>query len=331
MPGFRSFFRRPRRLAPCHNGLETDDNGASSNNEKCSRCPRDWSAIFLTALRLLQFTYFAFAYYSLHGLWRSGYFHQDGQGRTHHERRMMRWIRMQASMTLIYHAGALVVPWLLRLLKATKRPFTSLVAVFADGCAMMTLLSMLVMLDTSHEGFCHGASPIAEFDLRDMFHYGEGGSHYRSSHRFVCQSLDVVFGLGGLIVLSYFVTAVTTARRAKRDSCTVAAKVEPPHDIEQGISEPARREVPDSPVTPSRRHSPPPSYHSVVPEPAQERPDPSRRRSSQSLRSRASMETTSSIGLERYGYVVSDGWRAPEQPPMYSSRPPSLRHVEVQE
>lgn len=64
-------------------------------------------------------------------------------------------------MTLIYHAGALVVPWLLRLLRATKRPFTSLVAVFADGCAMMALLSMLVMLDTSHEGFCHGSVPTA--------------------------------------------------------------------------------------------------------------------------------------------------------------------------
>jgi hypothetical protein len=58
-------------------------------------------------------------------------------------------------MTLVYQAGVLIVPWLLRLLRATKRPLTGLGTVFGDGCAMVALLNTLVMLDTAHEGYCH--------------------------------------------------------------------------------------------------------------------------------------------------------------------------------
>jgi hypothetical protein len=39
------------------------------------------------------------------------------------------------------------------------------------------------------------------------------------------------------------------------------------------------------------------------------------------------METVSSVGLDNY--LVSDGWRAPEEPPVYSSRPPSLHHAHL--
>jgi len=222
---------------------------------------------------------------------------------------------MQASVTLIYHAGILVVPWLLRLLRATKRPFTSGFAVFGDGLAMMALLNSLVMLDATHEGFCHKSPQGDDWGLREMF------SHHS---RAVCKSLDVVFGLGGLIILSHLVTATTTAWRAKRSFPTVYAKVEPPSDVEQGITPRSIREEPSPPATPQRGHSPPPSYHSVLPELAQEHQDYTGRSSTHTLRTRSSMETTSSIGLERYGYLVSDGWRGPEQPPVYSSRPPSL-------
>ncbi|KAJ4293913.1 hypothetical protein N0V88_005427 [Collariella sp. IMI 366227] len=125
-------------------------------NEKLVRKPRDWFAMFLTALRFLQFGYFAFAYHSLYHFHKSGYFREDGPwqsspDQTRHARRMMRWVRMQAAMALMYHALVLVVPRLLQLMKATKRPLTSLVAVFGDGCAMMATLSMMVLLDTYHE------------------------------------------------------------------------------------------------------------------------------------------------------------------------------------
>jgi hypothetical protein len=169
---------------------------------------------------------------------------------------------------------------------------------------------------------------VAEFDLRDMMNFTYGGIHHHMSHRTICQSLDVIFGLGGLVILSHFVTAVATAWRAKRSFQAVLAKVAPACDIEQGMIPRAVREESSASTTPQRRHSPPPSYHSVIPEPGQEDEDYTERaRPSQDLRSRASVETTSSLGIERYGYLVSDGWRAPEQPPVYSSRPPSLRQV----
>lgn len=105
-------------------------------------------------------------------------------------------------------------------------------------------------------------------------------------------------------------------------------KVLPAGDIEQGVIQGPVREEARASAMHQRRPSPPPSYHSVIPEPAQDDQDYAGRTTpSQELRSRASVETTSSLGLERYGYLVSDGWRAPEQPPMYSSRPPSLRQV----
>ncbi|KAK4044251.1 hypothetical protein C8A01DRAFT_31565 [Parachaetomium inaequale] len=325
------FFRlRPRPIRD-DAGFD-EDNDVSEVNEKRVRRPRDWSAIALTAIRLLQFAYFAFAYFSLHGFQRSSYFREDGPWQhspdeMRHSLRMMRWVRMQASITLIYQAGVLIVPWLLRLLGATKRPLTGLGTVFGDGCAMVALLNTLVMLDTAHEGYCHSPPQGGDFDLRHMLSFGRGGHHHRMSHRSVCKSLDVVFGLGSLIILSHLVTAIATVRRAKRSFPEVFAKVEPASDVEQGILPRPGREEASAPVTPQRRHSPPPPYHHGVSELAQDHQDYDERVPTPDPRSRMSVETTSSLGIERYGYLVSDGWRAPEQPPVYSSRPPSLRHA----
>jgi hypothetical protein len=81
----------------------TDDDGAgeaSEVNEKRVRSPRDWSAIFLTAIRLFQVAYFGLVYLSLRGFQRSRYFRDNGPwqhspDQMHHSRRMMRWARMQ--------------------------------------------------------------------------------------------------------------------------------------------------------------------------------------------------------------------------------------------
>ncbi|KAK4158369.1 hypothetical protein C8A00DRAFT_28649 [Chaetomidium leptoderma] len=329
------FFRLSARPVQDDDGVEGDRDGGVNNeandiNEKRVRSPRDWSAIFLTALRFLQFAYFAFAYFTLHNFQRSSYFREDGPWQhsadgMRHSKRMMRWVRMQASLALIYHTAVLVVPWMLRLLKTTRRPFAGLVAVFGDGCAMMALLNTLAMLDTAHEGYCHSPPPLGDFDLRDAFKLGRGrGSHHHnmSSHRSVCHSLDVTFGLGGLIILSHLVTAIVTAWRAKRSSSpTVFAKVEPASDVEQGIAHRPVRQEASVPATPQRQHSPPPPYHPVVSELAQGHYS---EEFATAPRGRSSVETTTSLGAE---YLVSDGWRAPEQPPEYSSRPPSLRHA----
>ncbi|KAL2130658.1 hypothetical protein VTI74DRAFT_6121 [Chaetomium olivicolor] len=336
MPRRVFFFRLLSRHV--HDDDEAAAEETAEINEKRVRTPRDWSAVFLTTLRFLQFIYFAFAYYSLYHFQKSGYFRDDGPwhhspDQSRHSRRMMRWVRMQASMTLIYHALVLIVPSLLLLVRASRRPLTSLATVFGDGCAMMATLSMMVLLDTYHEGYCHSPPPKGAFDIHSMFSFASHGrQHDMSRHRSVCRSLDVVAGLAGVVILSYFVSAIVTTWRVKRSSPTVCAKVEQSGDVEQGIAQrPAvddARSLQALAPTPQRQHSPPPPYHPVFHEQAHghtnyvgdvEELDPI-------PRGRPSVETTtSSIGLENY--LVSDGWRAPEDPPEYSSRPPSLHHA----
>jgi hypothetical protein len=80
-----------------------DDDGvdeASEVDEKRVRSPRDWSAIFLTAIRLFQVAYFTLVYLSFRGFQKSSYFRENGPwqhspDQMHHSRRMMRWVRMQ--------------------------------------------------------------------------------------------------------------------------------------------------------------------------------------------------------------------------------------------
>ncbi|KAL2162181.1 hypothetical protein VTH06DRAFT_7094 [Thermothelomyces fergusii] len=289
-------------------GAGCDVDGSEKADNLRRRRRRDWPAAVLTAVRLLQLAYFAGLYLSLHRLRRSSYFWDDRPWQRsadlrRHAWRLVRWARMQASVLLTYHAGALVVPWMLRLLRPTRRPFAGLAAVFADGWALMGLLNILVMVDSAHEEYCHG-SPRGgvDFDLRDAF--SSGG-------RTACESLDLVFGLGGLVM---------------------CAEVEGlGDDVEQGVAQrPLRAELLPPPAAPHREHSPPPSYHSaVVTEASPDQQDYEAGASTHSPRGRSSMETTSSLGIERYGYLVSDGWRAPEQPPSYSSRPPSLHRAAI--
>ncbi|KAK4242757.1 hypothetical protein C8A03DRAFT_28986 [Achaetomium macrosporum] len=323
---FSGFCSRPPRT----NDRPGEDSEAV--NEKRVRNPRDWSAIALTALRFLQFVYFAFAYCSLQDFQRSSYFRDDGPwhrppDQMRHSWRTLRWVRTQASVILVYHAFILVIPGLLRLLKPMRRPFTSLSAVFGDGCAIVAMLNIMVQLDAAHEDYCHRPPPRADSITDAMFSFGRNDHHHHHNmdrHRSVCRSLDVVFGLGGLIIISYLWSALVTAWRAKQPSPSVHAKVEQARDVEQGVSQrPAVMEEARPHATSSRRQdSPPPPYRPVVPDLAQD-PDAA----PSYPRGRASMETVSSVGLDNY--LVSDGWRAPEEPPVYSSRPPSLHHVRL--
>ncbi|KAL1836934.1 hypothetical protein VTJ49DRAFT_4495 [Mycothermus thermophilus] len=359
-----SLFRFRSRCAREGDGARSEgDHDLDNIDEKQqqTRCPRDWSAIWLTVLRLLQFSYFAFAYCALRSARRSGLLHhghdhghapwQNQPDGIQHNGRLMHWAKTQFSVTLIYHAAVLVVPCLLRLVRAKRQPVAGLGTLFGDGVAMMAMLNTLVMLDSVHEGECHSFTANSEFDLRQVFKFAKGGEQGdAASRRDVCRSLDVIFALGGLVMfvetlpvlpgdvadpafsMSYFVTAAVTAWRAKRSSLTGCHKAEPASDIEQGVVRHSDLSEPlPTPPTPRGRHSPPPPYHPVVSEMAQGRPSFERRPSydrpppTPMTRSRASTETMSSLGYERY--LVSDGWRAPERPPEYSSRPPSLHHA----
>ncbi|KAK3303318.1 uncharacterized protein B0T15DRAFT_539834 [Chaetomium strumarium] len=327
---FSRFCSRPPRT---DDGLGED---GEANNEKRVRSPRDWSAIALAVLRSLQFLYVAFAYYSLQDFQRSSYFRDDGPW--HHPPdqmrqswRTLRWVRTQASVILVYHTFIIVIPGLLRLLKPTRRPFTGLSAVFGDGCAMVAMLNIMVQLDTAHEDYCHRPPPRADPITHAMFSFGRNDQHHHHNmdrHRAVCRSLDVVFGLGGIIIVSYLWSALVTAWRAKQSSPpSVHAKVEQVRDVEQGVTPRPAVVMPEAATRPQatssqRQDSPPPPYRPAVAELAQE-PDAG----TGYPRGRVSMETVSSVGLDNY--LVSDGWRAPEEPPVYSSRPPSLHHAHL--
>lgn len=88
------------RLSPRRTGDDDGVDEASEANEKRVRSPRDWPAVFLSAIRLFQVAYFALVYLSLRGFQRSSYFRENGPwqhspDQMHHSRRMMRWVRMQ--------------------------------------------------------------------------------------------------------------------------------------------------------------------------------------------------------------------------------------------
>lgn len=179
-----------------------------------------------------------------------------------------------------------------------------------------------------------------------MLSLGRNNHHHdMRSHRSVCKSLDLIFGVGGLVMcvlpdtppphrnrftytlsdsMSHLTTAFLTAWLVKRKTPTIHAKIEQANDVEQAVVQrPPRVEQPSAAPTPQRQHSPPPPYRSGVPEFAESRPSFSEYPPRTSITAgRTSVETTSSLGIENY--LVSDGWRAPEMPPEYSSRPPSL-------
>jgi hypothetical protein len=79
------------------------ENEASEMDEKRVSKPRNWSAIFLTAIRFLQLAYFTFAYFALFGFQRSSYFHhgawQPSPNQRHHSKRTMHWVRTQVWST----------------------------------------------------------------------------------------------------------------------------------------------------------------------------------------------------------------------------------------
>ncbi|SPQ26866.1 d8577e3e-cf55-41dd-8313-b0e4d495a2c7 [Thermothielavioides terrestris] len=178
----------------CSRRAGSDVDGAAETsgaiNEKRVRNRRDWSAIASTVLRLLQFAYFVFAYHSLQAFQRSSYFHEDGPwprspGEMHSARRMMRWARMQASVILIYHAFALAVPCLLRLLRPARWPFRGLATLFGDGCAMVALLNIMVQLDGAHEHYCHRPPPRDDSITHAMLSFGKEppSPHDMARHR----------------------------------------------------------------------------------------------------------------------------------------------------
>ncbi|KAL2259769.1 hypothetical protein VTK26DRAFT_6442 [Humicola hyalothermophila] len=321
---------RPPRVdgdGPADAGRETtDDERVDEICEKRITQSRDWSAVFLAALRFLQLAFFAFAYCAIldfhesstspgrHGPWQSG---------RKHWAQAMNWAYVQTLLILIYHTVVLAAPCVLRILRPTDRPFTSLATVFGDGIAAAALLNTIVLLDTPHERYCHSPPGTSDFQYQGTYRFGRT-QHGRTRDHLVCKSLDVVLGLGAFAVLSYLPSVMVTIRRARRLEQTIFAKFRESGDVEQGtVRPPNRLEEPPLDAPQPRQHSPPPPYYPGVLGSAQEPVGGDELH--YYPRDRRSMETTSSLGAN--AYLVSDGWRPPEQPPDYSSRPPSLHNT----
>lgn len=162
-----------------------------------------------------------------------------------------------------------------------------------------------------------------------------GKGQFNKERYLTCALLDSIFTLGAIPALSHIASIIATTcnirRATNQQQVEVYPKEEGVVDIEQGTmiippaAEPSRSQSPVS--SSSRGPSPPPSYRSRSSSGVTEAGRPPSYRSAPSVRARASMETVSSVDPD--SYLVSDGWRAPEHPPVYSSRPPSLRDGQV--
>ncbi|KAL2021281.1 hypothetical protein VTK56DRAFT_7360 [Thermocarpiscus australiensis] len=302
---------------------------SSNVSEKRFARSRGCLVILLTAIRFFQFAYCAFAYYSLSGFQRSSYFREDrpwhhSPDQTHQSMRMMHWIRTQAFAVLTYHTIVLLVPCLLRMLKGTQPPSVGLTA-FGDGFTIMASLNILVLLSDAHETYCHSPTPKS---AHGMLRFGKPSHENIHRHRSVCRLMDAVYGLGGIFIISLLLSAFITMWRVRKLSSAALEDAQRAGDVEEGI---IQHHAPVEEVRPQamlqRQHTPPPPYHPVVTEMAQEPSSYTGRPVviTANPRSRPSMETTSSVDPE--AYLVSDGWRPPEEPPEYSSRPPSLHNL----
>ncbi|GAB1315933.1 hypothetical protein MFIFM68171_06143 [Madurella fahalii] len=313
------------RLRPAAGGGPDGIHETAEPSEKRIPKSRTWSVVLLAALRFCQLAYSALAYYSLAGFGAPSGIHDipqhgpsnrwpDPAHRSVPTMRTMRWLRIQAFVVLMYQTVVLVGLCLLRAWKTRKRLPVGLATVFGDGCAVMAALNIMMLLDTPYGTHCHGPSQGSPYGLLGP---NRGHGAKVSQRRSVCRLLDLVVGLGAVFILSHILSAFSTIWRARNTCICPAAYAEAQHarDVEQGpVQDPGPvEEVRPQPML-QRGRTPPPPYHPVVPELAQDSP-----------RGRSSVETTSSIRPEVY--LVSDGWRAPEEPPEYSSRPPSLRNA----
>ncbi|KAK4109798.1 hypothetical protein N656DRAFT_321141 [Canariomyces notabilis] len=285
---------------------------------------RDWSGIIMTTLRLFQLAYSAFAYSTLSGFGAPAYLHRRGSWQQHPDQehhhspqtmRAMRWFRIQALVILVYQTIAFLGAFLSRMLKSRRWPFARMATIFGDGCTVIAALNIMALLDSPHESQCHGFGQTTHFLAHSPTRHG-GPEHVGTGRRrSVCRLMDAVVGLGVIFILSHLVSVIITIRRVSSLSQTGYAKVRNTEDVERGSARsPSRAAETSSQPMLQRQPTPPPPYRPVVPELAQD-----------DLRGRSSIDTTLSVTPDVY--LVSDGWRAPEEPPQYSSRPPSLHNI----
>ncbi|KAK4178680.1 hypothetical protein QBC36DRAFT_324124 [Triangularia setosa] len=312
-----------------------------SNDEKrgtpCCKSRRNWPFLWLTAIRTCQLAYFAYLHAVVFLFEQTGYYSgmwawYAAPGDEERSKAGMRWARALSLLNLVYILVTFVFSLMFRNIDSKKWRLFGIHTFFGDLAMAWSMLHVLRVLHPSYTNYCYDVPRKFDYERQGVLAY-IGKGQFNEERYMACALLDSVFTLGAIPALSHIASIFVTTwhiRRAKRiaqqqQQVEVYPKV---GDIEQGMivptgqtsaAEPSR---PQSPAS-SRGPSPPPSYRSRSGSGATEAGRPPSYRSAPSFRARSSMETMSSIDPD--AYLVSDGWRAPEHPPVYSSTPPSLR------
>ncbi|KAK4462706.1 hypothetical protein QBC42DRAFT_200569 [Cladorrhinum samala] len=308
-------------------------NPSASNEKQTVPKARNWLFFFLTALRICQLGFAAFAHIVfLVLIYEAKWWLEDPSDKESYEANTP-WARLLNSVTLIFHISAPVLFFLWRNTQARRWRFFAIFTCIGDVVSLWAFLIVLTLMNNTYEGYCDAHPRVFDYGRHGILAFlgkGASGSTYSDAQQqrhIICRSLHVVYWAGAFPAWSHIASAVMTwwyyGQIKTAESCEVETfpKI---GDLEQAITRrlPAAP-APAAPSVVSRGStpppSPPPSYRSRAGSTATAGRPPSY--------ARASMETMSSIDPD--SFLVSDGWRGPDQqPPEYSSRPPSLRKGE---
>ncbi|KAK4164529.1 hypothetical protein QBC43DRAFT_317670 [Cladorrhinum sp. PSN259] len=333
---FRMYFRRDEQQQDEGDGEQQAQRtelimDREATEKPAGKKPRNWPLICLTTVRVCQlvfsiFTYLLFlAFIDTSEIWldRSSQEDRDAYATN------VPWVRMLNSVNLMYHISALVLLYLWKKTEASKWRYFAMTTIIGDLLSLWMFLYALSLMYSTYQGYCYLYPRVFDYE-KDGFltYFGKSVPPllYRDlqiQRHVICAFLDGMYWLSLIPSLSHLLSILNTTwyyKRAKRIESIEFETFEKIRDLEQAVAihppsvEPAAHAGPSGASTPP--HSPPPSYRSRSGSSATSVRPPSYRR--------VSMETTSSVDPDTF--LVSDGWRGPDQqPPEYSSRPPSLR------
>ncbi|KAK4199742.1 hypothetical protein QBC40DRAFT_281366 [Triangularia verruculosa] len=323
---------------------EMSDSSQTSDEKRgtpCCKSRRNWPLLWLTAIRTSQLAYFAYLHAVIFLFDQTGYYNgmwawYAAPGDEERSKAGMRWARALSLLNLVYILVTFILNLMFRNINPRKWRLFGIHTLFGDLVMAWSMLHVLRVLHPSYTNYCYDVPRKFDYENQGVLTY-LGKGQFNEERYLACALLDSLFTLGAIPALSHIASIIATTwhiRRAKRIAQQQQQQIEvypKESDVEQGIistgqSTAAEASRPQSPIS-SRGPSPPPSYRSRSGSGATEAGRPPSYRSAPSFRARSSIETMSSVDPE--AYLVSDGWRAPEHPPTYSSRPSSLRGGQV--
>ncbi|KAK3994583.1 hypothetical protein QBC44DRAFT_322330 [Cladorrhinum sp. PSN332] len=309
-----------------------------AHEKRAVKKSRNWPLILLTIVRICQLVFFGLAYLVFLALIETAEPWLDEAKDKETFAANVPWVRMLNCVNLIYHISALALLHFWKRTEAKRWRYFAMTTFIGDLLSVSAFLYVLSLMYSTYQGYCYLYPRVFNYE-KDGFltYFGKGMPpvlywELQEMRYITCAFLDGMYWLSLIPSFSHILSGLITAwyyKRMKRIESSefegFEAKV---GDLEQAV--PAHHNhhaEPAPPALPSRASTPPPS------------PPPSYRSRSGSTATtatkgrppsyrRVSMETTSSVDPDTF--LVSDGWRGPDQqPPEYSSRPASLRKEEA--